>query len=112
VLGVTNVVKGSDGEILARYSGVYAWDAGREEIVFFTAAGGGEIHRGRAWWDEGVLWHEAEVSGGGVTAYASAVRPEGNALEYFADYGTDTATADLLTTEPLRYTAAPDERMP
>lgn len=37
-----------------------------------AAAGNEEFHEGRACWDEGVLWHQATVSGGAVAAYASA----------------------------------------
>jgi hypothetical protein len=104
VLEATNEVTSPDGGVIARYSAAYAWDAGREEIVFFTASGNGEVHRGRAWWADGVLWHEAEVSGGSLRAYASAIRPGENGFEYFADYGAATATPALLTGTPLTYT--------
>jgi hypothetical protein len=103
VLKASNVVTSSEGDILARYEGLYAWDAGRGEIAFFTATEGGEVHRGRAWWTDGVLWHEAEVSGGRLSAYASAIRPTENGFEYFADYESATATQALLSTEPLTY---------
>lgn len=103
VLEVSNEVRGTAGGVIARYHGSYAWDGGREEIAFLTAGGGGEVHRGRAWWRDGVLWHEAEVSGGGVQAYASAVRPADGRLEYFADYGTATATRELLQGDPIVY---------
>src|SRR5690554_5820927 len=50
VLEAANEVSSGDGVVLARYRGMYAWDAGRKEIVFWTAAESGEVHRGRAWW--------------------------------------------------------------
>lgn len=105
VLEARNEVFGASGNLIARYWGTYAWDAGREEIVFWTVAEGGEVHRGRAWWSDGVLWHEAEVSGGGIEAYASAMRPAGagDRLEYFAAYGSRRAGPELLKTEPIVY---------
>jgi hypothetical protein len=109
VLEASNVVESPSGDVLARYSGSYAWDAGRAEIVFFTSAEGGEIHRGRAWWADDVLWHEAEVSGGSVTAYASAIRPRDDGFDYFADYGASAATPQLLGREPIRYTELSDQ---
>jgi hypothetical protein len=110
VLEGANEVRGADGGVLARYRGMYAWDAGRSEIVFWTAAEGGEVHRGRAWWRDGVLWHVAEVSGGTITSYASAVRPADGRVEYFADYGTNRADDSLLRTEPLVYSPAIGDR--
>jgi hypothetical protein len=103
VLEAANEVSGGDGRVLARYRGMYAWDAGRKEIVFWTAAESGEVHRGRAWWADGVLWHEADVSGGRIEAYASAVRPTDGRLEYFAAYGSKRAGPELLETKPLVY---------
>jgi uncharacterized protein YndB with AHSA1/START domain len=109
VLEARNEVFGASGNLIARYWGTYAWDAGREEIVFWTVAEGGEVHRGLAWWSDGVLWHEAEVSGGGIEAYASAMRPAGDRLEYFAAYGSRRAGPELLKTEPIVYgPLAPD----
>lgn len=37
VLEARNEVRGASGNLIARYFGTYAWDAGREEIVFWTA---------------------------------------------------------------------------
>lgn len=102
VLEAVNDV-GSGGRVIARYRGAYFWDAGRDEIVFWTAAENGEVHRGRAWWADGVLWHEAEVSGGRIEGYASAVRPRDGRLEYFAEYRVTAAGPELLETEPLVY---------
>jgi hypothetical protein len=107
VLEAVNDVQAPDGRVIAHYRGMYAWDAGRGEIVFFTASGSGEIHRGRAWWRDGVLWHEAEVSGGRISGYASAVRPGADRMEYFADYATREASPALLDTTPIVYTPAP-----
>ncbi len=107
VLEAVNDVQAPDGRAIARYRGLYAWDGGRGEIVYFTASGSGEVHRGRAWWREGVLWHEAEVSGGGVAGYASAVRPGTDGMEYFADYGTREATPALLESTPIVYMPRP-----
>jgi len=106
VLEAANEVRGADDRVIARYRGMYAWDAGRGEVVFWTAAESGEVHRGRAWWRDGILWHEAEVSGGRITAYASAVRPRDGRLEYFAAYGSKNAGPELLDTKPLVYTGA------
>jgi hypothetical protein len=103
VLDASNVVRGAQGQTLARYHGMYAWDAGRNEIVFWTVAESGEVHRGRAWWRDDVLWHEAEVSGGRITSYASAIRPGASSMEYFADYAARTASDALLKTKPLVY---------
>ncbi len=103
MLEAVNDVHGADGNVVARYRGAYAWDAGREEVVFWTAAESGEVHRGRAWWQDGALWHEADVSGGSIESYASVVRRTQDRLEYFADYGAPHATPALLATEPLRY---------
>jgi hypothetical protein len=106
ILAVENDAFAADGRVLARYRGAYAWDAGRGEVVFWTAAESGEVHRGRAWWADGVLWHEADVSGGSAAAYASAVRPRDGRIEYFAAYGQRDARAALLETEPLVYARA------
>lgn len=103
VLEASNDVRGADGRVLARYRGAYAWDAGRKEIVFWAAGETGEVHRGRAWWKDGVLWHEAEVSGGRVDRYASAVRPGDGRLDYFAAYGTARAEPALLDSTPIVY---------
>lgn len=102
VLEVTNVVRDAQGNVLARYAGLYAWDGGREEITFFTATQG-EVHRGRAWWDGDILWHEAEVSGGRLTHYASAVRLRGARIEYFADYSAADADEVVLQSQPIVY---------
>jgi hypothetical protein len=107
VLEATNDVRGADGRVIARYRGAYFWDGGLGTIVFWTAGESGEVHRGRAWWSDGVLWHEAEVSGGRVGAYASAVRPGDGRLEYFAAYGEREASPALLAREPMVYTADP-----
>lgn len=110
VLEATNDVRGADGRVVARYRGAYAWDGGRGTIVFWTAAESGEVHRGRAWWRDGVLWHQAEVSGGRIDAYAAAVRPGDGRLEYFVAYGAGEASPALLEAEPLVYTAGPGAR--
>lgn len=104
-LEVSNIVRNESGGVMARYHGTYTWDAGRREIVFWTAGEGGEVHRGRAWWQDGVLWHEAEVSGGRIEAYVSAVRPGPARLEYFAAYGERKAGPGLLQTKPIAYDA-------
>lgn len=104
VLGASNEVANARGDVVARYHGSYAWDAGRKEIVFWVASQSGEVHQGRAWWREGVLWHEASVSGGRIEAYASAIRPVPGRLEYFAAYGTRSAAPSLLETTPILYT--------
>jgi hypothetical protein len=104
VLEAVNDVHGGDGRAIARYRGMYAWDAGRKEIVFWVAGGSGEVHRGHAWWRDGVLWHEAEVSGGRIESYASAIRPREGRLEYFAAYGSPKAGPDLLDSKPILYT--------
>ena len=106
VLEASNEVRNGAGELIGRYHGNYLWDAGREQIVFLTAGAGGEVHRGRAWWRDGILWHEAVVSGGRIEGYAAAVRPADGRIEYFADYGTRTADTALLRTEPLTYVEA------
>jgi hypothetical protein len=106
ILEAGNEVRNGAGELVGRYHGNYVWDAGREQIVFLTAGAGGEVHRGRAWWRDGILWHEAEVSGGRIDGYASAVRPADGRIEYFADYGVRTADTALLRTEPLIYLEA------
>jgi hypothetical protein len=103
ILGVANDVLDGEGRVMARYRGVYAWDAGRDEVVFWTASESGEVHRGRAWWQDGVLWHEAEVSGGRIESYASAVRPTSGRLEYFAAYGERKATPALLDGQAIVY---------
>jgi hypothetical protein len=89
--------------VIARYHGEYAWDPGAREIVFWTASTAGELHRGRASWRDGVLWHEATVAGGRIERYASALRVRDGRMEYFADYGTGTATPELLGLAPLVY---------
>jgi hypothetical protein len=104
----SNEVRNGDGRVIARYHGNYFWDAGRGAIGFVTASAGGEVHRGRAWWGDGVLWHEAEVSGGSIAAYASAVRPLPGRLEYFAAYGTRKADPALIEGQALVYTAVED----
>jgi hypothetical protein len=108
VLEATNEVHGDDGRVIARYRGMYAWDAGRNEIVFWTASESGEVHRGHAWWRDGVLWHEAEVSGGSIESYASAVRPGGGRLEFFASWGSTQAGPELLAGDALVYTRTDD----
>jgi hypothetical protein len=108
LLEASNEVRNRDGRVIARYHGSYFWDAGQAAIVFVTASAGGEVHRGRAWWRDGVLWHEAEVSGGSIAAYASAVRPVAGRLEYFAAYGSRKADPGLIEGEALVYTAAED----
>lgn len=105
VLEAVNDVQDGDGRAIARYRGMYAWDAGRKEIVFWVAGGSGEVHRGRAWWRDGVLWHEAEVSGGRIESYASAIRPREGRLEYFAAYGSPKAGPELLARKPILYTS-------
>lgn len=111
LLEAANEVRNEAGGVIARYRGAYAWDAGRNEIVFWTVAESGEVHRGRAWWRGGVLWHEAEVSGGSIEAYASAVRPADGRLEYFAAYGTRRAGPELLDSEPLVYSRTEVENL-
>lgn len=108
LLEAANEVRNSDGRVIARYHGSYFWDPGQAAIVFVTASAGGEVHRGRAWWRDGVLWHEAEVSGGSIAAYASAVRPVAGRLEYFAAYGSRKAEPALLEGQALVYTAVED----
>ena len=103
LLEVTNELTNPAGETLARYVGSYAWDPGANGIVFWTMAESGELHRGRATWRAGVLWHEATVTGGRITSYASALRWEGDRMEYFADYAATRAAAELLEREPLVY---------
>jgi hypothetical protein len=103
----TNEVRSARGEVIARYWGAYAWDAGRNRIEFWTAAESGELHRGHARWQDGVLWHDAEVSGGRIDGYRSAVRPRGAQLDYFAAYGAGRDTVNLLTTVPLVYSPSP-----
>lgn len=103
VLGVSNEVRNAEGGSIARYRGAYAWDAGLQQIVFWVASASGEVHRGRAWWQDGVLWHEAEVSGGRIKSYASAVRPRAGGFEYFAAYGATSATPALLDSTPIVY---------
>jgi hypothetical protein len=102
-----NEVRDTSGNVLARYHGAYAWDRGRGEVVFWTVGEGGEVHRGQAWWEDGILWHEAEISGGGIEVYASAVRSGDQRLEYFAAYGRPDAGSYLLGTEPLVYEPEP-----
>lgn len=109
ILEAVNDVVDETGNTIARYRGAYAWDAGRGEIAYWLATGSGEVHRGRAWWEDGVLYHEATVSGGGIDAYASAVHPSEGRLEYFADYGGRSATPALLEGEPLVYAPAGKE---
>lgn len=99
----TNEVRGADGSVLARYHGAYVWDGERNEIVFWTASDAGELHRGRAWWRDGVLWHEATVSSGRIEGYASAVKAFDGRLEYYADYTRRDAGAYLLETRPIEY---------
>jgi hypothetical protein len=112
VLEAANEVRDPSGRVIARYHGSYAWDAGRKTIVFWTASAAGEVHRGRAWWQDDVLWHEAEVSGGRITSYASAVRIAGRRLEYFADYAATAATPKLLETKPIAYGAVTKQHSP
>ena len=107
MLEASNEVRGADGGVLARYRGAYLWDAGRGEVTFWTASANGEVHRGRAWWADDVLWHEAEVSGGGIEGYASAMRPTADGrVEYFAAYDRRDAGRYLLETTPIVYTRA------
>lgn len=107
MLEASNEVRGADGELLTRYRGAYIWDAGRGEVTFWTASANGEVHRGRAWWADDVLWHEAEVSGGAVDGYASAMRPTADGgFEYFAAYDRRDAGPYLLGTAPIVYTRA------
>lgn len=106
LLGATNEVRSGEGRVIARYNGAYAWDPSRNEITFWDASDSGELHRGRAWWRDGILWHEAEVSGGRISGYASAVRPGDDSMEYFADYSRRDAGDFLLETEALTYTRA------
>lgn len=108
VLGVSNEVRDAKGGSIARYRGAYAWDAGRQQIVFWVTSYSGEVHRGRAWWSDGVLWHEAEVSGGRIKSYASAVRPRAGGFEYFAAYGASSATPSLLDGTPIVYRPVSD----
>jgi hypothetical protein len=103
VLEGANELRNGEGAVIGRYRGSYAWDAGRNEVVYWMGSARGEVHRGRAWWRDGVLWHEAEVSGGKITTYASAVRPTDGGLEYYADYGAERATPELLAGDPLVY---------
>lgn len=100
-----NEVRNAQGGIIARYHGAYVWDKGRSEIAFWTVAEGGEVHRGRAFWRDGALWHEAEVSGGQIASYASALIARDSILEYFADYSARAAADSLLKTKPLVYRA-------
>lgn len=108
IIEATNEVRGADGNVSARYRGAYVWDPGRGEVVFWTAAESGELHRGRAWWRDGVLWHEAEVSGGAIEGYASAARPVDGRIEYYAAYDRRDAGPYLLDSTPLVYSRAAD----
>ena len=103
LLEAANELTDAGGKILGRYFGSYAWDPGASEMVFWTMAESGELHRGRAMWREGTLWHEATVSGGRITTYASALRWQGDRMEYFADYAANRAGPELLQREPLEY---------
>lgn len=103
LLEAVNEVRNASGNVVARYHGAYLWEPQTKEIVFWTMAEGGELHRGVANWRDGVLWHEANVTGGRIQGYASAVRLTNGRLEYFADYGTKVATPVLLDLDPLVY---------
>lgn len=91
----------------SRYHGLYTWDEGAQEITYLLTADDGELHRGRAWWADGVLWHEAIVSGGSIDSYASAMRPRNEKLEYYADHAAVHAVDSLLDAEPLVDTRLP-----
>lgn len=103
VLEASNDITDDHGRVLAQYRGAYTWDPEAEAIVFWNTATGGELHRGMARWDAGLLWHEARVAGGAIERYTSVVRLAEDRLEYFADYGASEATPRLLSTEPLVY---------
>lgn len=105
-LEVTNELRNDEGRVVARYHGAYVWDPSVGEAAFWTVAERGELHTGRAWFREGVLWHEARVTGGEIEGYASAMRVRDGRLEYFADYGGTTAGSALLSTQPLVYERA------
>ena len=103
LLEAANELTDDKGAVMARYHGAYAWDPDAGDMVFWTMAESGELHRGRATWRDGVLWHEATVSGGRITTYASAMRWQGERMEYYADYAASRAGPELLERKPLVY---------
>src|SRR5690606_34385594 len=104
VLAASNEVSRPDGSVMVSYRGSYAWDAGRNELVFWNASSSGEVHRGRAWWESGLLWHEAAISGGRLASYASAVRHTDSTLHIYSSLGAKAASPDVLQETPLKYT--------
>ena len=103
ILEVANELADVEGNVFLRYEGAYMWDPGAGEITFYTVSGGGELHKGRAWLNDNVLWHEAEISGGGGGGYASAMRMGDNRFEFFMITGTTKAGPELFDETPLVY---------
>jgi hypothetical protein len=103
VLEARNVVRDTAGEVLANYVGAYLLDPVTQRWEFYISGSDGELHRGRARWTGGLLWHEATIAGGRTPGYASVVRVTADTMRYFARYTLGPADSALLALSPLVY---------
>lgn len=100
---VSNELRGSEGQSLARYEGCYVRHPVSGEWRFLTAGGSGELHEGTAVWRDGKLWHDAVLHGGGIAGYSSVVVPGTDTMRYHANYAPGAPDDSLLELEPLVY---------
>jgi hypothetical protein len=98
-----NELRNAKGELIKQYEGHYAWDAARSKIVFWVVGSDGELHQGEAAWRDGLLWHDATVSGGRITGYRSVLGVAGKELVYRARYEPAATDAAVLSSTPLVY---------
>jgi hypothetical protein len=98
-----NELRNGKGELFRQYEGNYAWDAARSKIVFWVVGSDGELHQGEAEWRDGLLWHNATVSGGKITGYRSVLAVAGKELVYKARYESSATDAAVLNSSPLVY---------
>lgn len=103
LLCARNELRDDAGLVVGRYEGHYMWDPSESRIVFWTVGQDGELHRGMATWRDGMLWHEATVSGGRIAGYRSVLSLAERELRFRARYERSATDEDVLASPPLTY---------
>ena len=111
VVSAENTLTDKEGRVMARYFAVYFLNAAKGQVEFRTLKDDGELHEGTAYFADGALWHDAEVTGGGINRYRSAMKRSGEQMFYRAAFGELRDRARIEKLQPLAYrrVASPDE---
>ncbi len=66
------------------------------------------LHEGTAYWRDGGVWQDAELSGESRTTYRSSLTFNAGALEYRAIYGRTAPHDEVAASAPLIYRLRPE----